>query len=104
MATMNCIEIESSRIAWLVRDGYAVEECEGDDGERLLRVSMNVGADEAGVESAWFGVDVALDLPTEDYARGLRRLGRRVVGNYSRQNSRVLPQWGRLSAWKPTPV
>ena len=70
MATMNCIEIESSRIAWLVRDGYAVEECEGDDGERLLRVSIKVGADEAGVESAWFGVDVALDLPAEDYARG----------------------------------
>ena len=66
---MTCIEIESSRIAWLVRDGYAVEECEGDDGERLLRVSIEAGADEAGVESAWFGVDVALDLPTEDYAR-----------------------------------
>ena len=67
---MTCIEIESSRIAWLVRDGYAVEECEGDGGERLLRVSVEVGAGEAGVESAWFGVDVALDLPTEDYARG----------------------------------
>ena len=67
MTAMNCIEIESSRIAWLRRDGYSVEECAADGGERALRVSMPVGLDEADRENAWFGVDVALDLPTEDY-------------------------------------
>ena len=67
MTAMSCIEIESSRIAWLRRDGYSVEECAGDNGERALRVSAAVGPDEASRESAWFGVDVALDLPTEDY-------------------------------------
>ena len=67
MTTMNCIEIESSRIAWLRRDGYSVEERTVGDGEQALRVSIAVGTDESSRENAWFGVDVALDLPTEDY-------------------------------------
>ena len=93
MTMATTLEIESVRIDWLRREGLRCRGAGGDTGEPMLYISRRIDAGKGDDEDVWFTVDMALDLPTEEYiccsgiddGKWWISLPMRVVESYSKQ-------------------